>query len=279
MSQNQSVQARRRFQELAALPPSEIPLAETALWIAAESRPQLDVSYWLSELATLAERFRPHCSLADTELHRVEIFNRIFFQTEGFSGNTKNYSDPANSFLNSVLETRKGIPITLAIVYLEISRKLGLQSAGVGFPGHFLVKVHADSRELIVDPFSGELLSPANCEERLQKLLGNHSALTPEMLETVSTKDIIQRVLRNLKLIYVSRKQFEEALACSERILICGDDLEEIRDRGLIYRQLGCARPALADLERYIAHAPGDPQLVPLTEIIRDLRIRARQVH
>ena len=195
MSQNQSEQARKRFEELAALPPSEIPLAETALWIAAESRPQLDVSYWLSELAILAERLRRHCSLADTELRRVEIFNKVFFQVEGFSGNTKNYSDPANSFLDTVLETRQGIPITLAIVYLEISQKLGLHSAGVGFPGHFLVKVHADSRELIVDPFFGRLLSPANCEERLQKLLGKTSALTAEMLETISTKAIIQRVL------------------------------------------------------------------------------------
>jgi regulator of sirC expression with transglutaminase-like and TPR domain len=261
LSHTQQVEARERFEQLAALPPSEIPLAEMALWIAAESRPEVDVDYWLGELAALAERIRPHCAVATSDVDRVDILNRVLFSTE-------------------VLETRKGIPITLAIIYLDVAQKVGLLSAGVGFPGHFLVKVYADSRELIVDPFFGKLLSPTECGDRLKQVIGKHVDLKPKMLKTVSTIEILQRVLRNLKLLHVSRKEYEEALACSERILLLsGDDPMELRDRGLIYRELGCAGPALADLELYLAHAPSDPQSLPLTEILRDLRVRARRVH
>jgi regulator of sirC expression with transglutaminase-like and TPR domain len=280
LSHTQQVEAREHFEQLAALPPSEIPLAEMALWIAAESRPEVDVDYWLGELAALAERIRPHCAVATSDVDRVDILNRVLFLTEGFAGNTENYSDPLNSFLDAVLETRKGIPITLAIIYLDVAQKVGLLSAGVGFPGHFLVKVYADSRELIVDPFFGKLLSPTECGDRLKQVIGKHVDLKPKMLKTVSTIEILQRVLRNLKLLHVSRKEYEEALACSERILLLsGDDPMELRDRGLIYRELGCAGPALADLELYLAHAPSDPQSLPLTEILRDLRVRARRVH
>jgi regulator of sirC expression with transglutaminase-like and TPR domain len=280
LSHTQKEKARERFMQLAALPPSDIPLAEMALWIAAESRPQVDVGYWLGELAALGERIGPHCAAATSDVHRVEILNRVLFQTEGFAGNTENYSDPLNSFLDAVLKTRKGIPITLAIIYLDVARNVGLLSSGVGFPGHFLVKVYADSRELIVDPFFGKILSPDECRNRLKQITGRPVDLTAKMLEPVSTREIIQRVLRNLKLLHVSRKEYEEALACSERILLLsGDDPAELRDRGLIYRELGCAGPALADLERYLAHAPNDPQPLPLNEIIRDLRVRARRVH
>ena len=280
LGQTATMDPRKRFEQLVAAPDHEIPLAEAALWIAAESRPGLDVDHWLKELAMLAERIRPHLANAESDLQRIQILNRILFEDEGFSGNSQNYSDPLNSFLDAVLETRKGIPITLAIVYLEVAQRLGLLSAGVGFPGHFLVKVYTESGEVIVDPFFGQILDPAECRDRLQQVAGNQIELDPEMLKPTPTREILQRVLRNLKMIYVAEKQFENALACCDRIiLLSGDEPMELRDRGIIYRELGCFGLALADLERYIAAAPEDPQSISLTEILRDLRVRARQVH
>jgi len=271
---------RKRFENLVAAPDHEIPLAEAALWIAAESRPELDVDHWLGELAMLADRIRPHFTSADSDLQRIHILNRILFEQEGFSGNSENYSDPLNSFLDAVLETRKGIPITLAIVYLEVAQRLGLLSAGVGFPGHFLVKVYTESGEVIVDPFFGEILSPEECLQRLKNNVGNEVSLAPEMLSATPTREILKRVLRNLKMIYVGRKQFENALSCCDRIiLLAGDEPMELRDRGIIYRELGCFGLAVADLERYLAYAPEDPQSNSLNEVLRDLRIRARRVH
>jgi regulator of sirC expression with transglutaminase-like and TPR domain len=271
---------RKRFENLVAAPDHEIPLAEAALWIAAESRPELDVDHWLGELAMLADRIRPHFTSADSDLQRIHILNRILFEQEGFSGNSENYSDPLNSFLDAVLETRKGIPITLAIVYLEVAQRLGLLSAGVGFPGHFLVKVYTESGEVIVDPFFGEILSPEECLQRLKNNVGNEVSLAPEMLSATPTREILKRVLRNLKMIYVGRKQFENALSCCDRIiLLAGDEPMEFRDRGIIYRELGCFGLAVADLERYLAYAPEDPQSNSLNEVLRDLRVRARRVH
>ena len=280
LSQTAAMDPRKRFEQLVAAPDHEIPLAEAALWIAAESRPGLDVNRWLEELAMLAERIRPHLANAESDLQRIQILNRILFEDEGFSGNSQNYSDPLNSFLDAVLETRKGIPITLAIVYLEVAQRLGLLSAGVGFPGHFLVKVYTESGEVIVDPFFGKILGSEECRDRLKQLTGNEIELDPDMLKATPTREILQRVLRNLKMIYVAQNKFENALACCDRIiLLAGDELMELRDRGVIYGQLGCFELALADLERYLAYVPEDPQSISLTEIIRDLKVRAGQVH
>jgi regulator of sirC expression with transglutaminase-like and TPR domain len=274
------VEPRQRFEKLAALPDADLPLAEAALWIAAESRPEVDVAYRLDQLRTLSERIRPVLSSSDSGRQRVELLNRAFFQEEGFAGNSRDYSNPLNSFLDSVLDTRRGIPISLAIIYLEVAGRLGLPSAGVGFPGHFLVKVHAEKEEIIVDPFFGRILSLEDCEQRLQQTAGSEAALRPEMLDATPAKEILQRLLRNLKLLHIARKQYEDALACSERILLlAGEDLTELRDRGLIYRELECAGPALADLERYLAHAPQDPQTVELSLLVEELRHRVRQVH
>ena len=274
------MEPREHFEALAALPHDGIPLAETALWIAAESRPQIDVSGRLEEIHALSERIRPAIVGAQSMRRRVELLNRAFFHEEGFKGNSADYANPLNSFLDSVLDTRRGIPITLAILYLEVADRLGLPGAGVGFPGHFLTKVCDEHEEIIVDPFSGRILSHEDCKELLRKTAGSEERFAPELLDATPTPEILQRVLRNLKLLYTARKQFEQALACSDRILLlAGDDLTELRDRGLIYRQLECAGPALRDLERYLAFAPQDPQAALLFQLLDDLRSRARRIH
>ena len=271
---------RTRFEELAALPDDEIPLAEAALWISAETRPFVDVVHWLGEITRLADRIGPSLDSATSVRERVEILNRGLFQLEGFSGNTTDYSNPLNSFLDSVLESRKGIPITLSIIYIEVARRLMLDSSGVGFPGHFLVKVLADGDEIIVDPFFGRTLSQDDCQKRLQEVAGQGAVFDPRMLEATPHREILQRVLRNLKLSYVQQKEYEAALACSERIvLLAGDDMMELRDRALIYRELDCAGPALEDLETYLAFAPADPNAAALAEVVRELREKVRMIH
>ena len=271
---------RERFEALAALPQDEIPLAETALWIAAESRPQIDVMGRLDEIHALSERIRPAITGARSLRNRVELLNRAFFHEEGFKGNSEDYANPLNSFLDSVLDTRRGIPITLAILYLEVAHRLNLPGAGVGFPGHFLIKVCDDHEEIIVDPFFGRILSHQNCRELLQTVAGNDEGFAPELLDATPTPEILQRVLRNLKLLHLAQKNFEPALACSDRILLlAGDDLSELRDRALIYHQLECAGPALQDLERYLVFAPKDPQAAVLSQLLDELRSQARRIH
>lgn len=280
MSENGSVKARTRFAELAVLPDRELPLAEAALWISAETRPFVDVDHWLGEIDLLADRMAPDLERASSDRARVDILNHGLFHVEGFAGNTVDYANPLNSFLDSVLESRQGIPITLSIIYIEVARRLNLDSSGVGFPGHFLVKIHADGEDVIVDPFYGCIMDEQDCEKRLRDVAGQDAVLDPRMLETTPHREILSRVLRNLKLHHIGQKDYEASLSCSERILLlAGDDLTELRDRGLIYRELECAGPALEDLERYLAFAPGDPNAAALSEVIRDLREKVRMIH
>ena len=274
------MEARSEFERLAVLPDSQIPLAEGALWIAAESKPGTDVADSLAKLQTLAEDLRPRIESCLSARAKIDLLNRALFHEEGFKGNEGDYSSPSNSYLDAVLESRQGIPITLSILYLDIAERLGLECQGVGFPGHFLVKAYAEEGEIIVDPFVGRTIEIADCKARLARATGQKLAFHPRMLNPTPSKGILQRVLRNLKLIHLAKKEFEAALGCSERILLlAGDDLSELRDRALIYRELECTGPALADLERYLAYAPNDPQSAALGQIARDLAEKVRVLH
>nr|MCS5638086.1 tetratricopeptide repeat protein [Myxococcota bacterium] len=251
---------REQFERLITLPDHEIPLAEAALWIAAENRPEVQVARRLEELDALAQKLRPRFEGSSSDDQRVHALNEALFREEGFRGNQEDYSNLENSFLDRVLETRRGIPITLSIVYLEIAGRLGLQAAGIAFPGHFLSKIHLGEEEIIVDPFIGETLTVEDCRIRLEEGHGKRISFDPSMLEDSTRLDVLLRVLRNLKLIYLTTQRYEDALACSERMLLIDqDDLIEVRDRGLLYRELDCPGPALQDLERYLASAPQDP--------------------
>ena len=272
--------ARRRFEQIAGLPDHRISLAEGSLWIAAESRPPVDVAQCLARIDALADGIRAAVSAGNTEREKIESLNEALFEAEGFQGNSTDYQNPENSFLDAVLESRRGIPITLSIVYLEIAQRLGFRSAGVGFPGHFLVKVYADNEPIIVDPFFGRILGDEDCRRRLADVAGSGTLLEPTMLEATPRKEILQRVLRNLKAVYIGQNNFEAALACSERIiLLAGDDLGELRDRGLLHRELKRIGPALHDLERYLAFSPDDPHRDALDKIVLGLREQVRRMN
>ncbi|HKC50426.1 MAG TPA: tetratricopeptide repeat protein [Myxococcota bacterium] len=271
--------ARSQFCRLAALPDAQIDLAEAALWIAAEEYPDLDVPLSLARLADLSrsadERMRGARSLHE----RVARLNDFLYRESGFTGNREDYYDARNSFLNDVLERRTGIPITLAIVYVSIAERLGLRARGVGFPGHFLVRVDGPEA-ILIDPFAGAVVTRAECEARLRAATGAEVPFDPGLLDPTPARQILARVLRNLKQIWLAREDWQRALACAERILLLAPDAPlELRDRGLLFARLECFAAAEADLRRFLALAPEDAGADAVRAQLVDLARSAPRLH
>ena len=249
--------ARARFAALVQ-GAAELPLAEAALLIAAEEYAQLHAGPYLRRLDLLAERVRDRLSDETAPLVLVQELSRVLFQDEGFRGNAEDYYDPRNSFLNDVLDRRLGIPITLSVVYLEVGWRLGLPLTGVNFPGHFLVRYEGEALGILVDPFQGgELRFESDAQALLDRVYGGSVRLQPEYLRPAGRKDILARILANLKGVYLNARDDARALAAVERLqLLRPAEPEELRDRGMILARLGRSREAREELERYLAHAP-----------------------
>jgi regulator of sirC expression with transglutaminase-like and TPR domain len=270
------------FAALIERPEAEIDLPRAALAIARPEYAALDVESYLALLGELARAAAPRVREAASEPERVDALNHFLYRESGFAGNRADYYDVRNSYLNEVLERRVGIPITLAIVYMEVARRLGLDARGVGFPGHFLVKCVADrgASEILVDPFAGQVISREQCEQRYRALVGPDLPLTPELLQAASNRQILARVLGNLKQIHLARGDLEHALRCAERIvLLLPDAPAELRDRGLLYARLECHRAALADLERFLELAPRDPAASAIRAQLPGLRQRVASLN
>jgi regulator of sirC expression with transglutaminase-like and TPR domain len=253
----------KRFEQVVLMPDEQINVAEAALLIAAEEYPGLDVDAYLAQLdelaSTLKRRLRPDISSADTVL----ALNRYLFDELGFAPNTDDYYDARNSFLNEVIDRKRGIPITLAIVYMEIGRRVGLPLHGISFPGHFLVKCQLHDGTLVLDPYAkGVSLGLRELQQRVKNLRGAGSEPTKTMLAgmlaTASNKEILARMLRNLKGIYMQRKEWLKTLSTTDRIISMMPEVaEEYRDRGMAYLHLECFRAALFDLQAYLKMLPG----------------------
>jgi regulator of sirC expression with transglutaminase-like and TPR domain len=250
-----------RFRQIVSGPDEGINLAEAALLIASEEYPDLDIAAYLARLdemaATLKRRLRADISPADA----IVALNRFLFDEHGFTGNAADYYDPRHSFLNEVLDRKRGIPLTLALVYIEISRRIGLQVQGVSFPAHFLVKCRLREGTVVLDPYAnGISLSLDDLKQRIKSLRNGvelPQSSIAEMLATASNKEILVRMLRNLKGIYSHHKQWLKALAATDRIITVMPDLaDEYCDRGMIYLSLECFRAALFDLQAYIKMLP-----------------------
>ena len=250
--------ARSRFAALVERGESELPLAEAALLIAAEEYPQLPTGPYLRRLDLLAERVRDRLSDETAPLVLLQDLSRVLFQEEGFRGNVEDYYDPRNSFLNDVLDRRLGIPITLSVVYLEVGWRLGLPLAGVNFPGHFLVRYEGEALRILVDPFQGgELRFEGDAQALLDRVYGRSVPLRAEYLRPAGRKDILARILSNLKGIHLNARDDVRALAAVERLqLLLPGEPREMRDRGMILARLGRAGEAREELERYLARAP-----------------------
>jgi regulator of sirC expression with transglutaminase-like and TPR domain len=276
---------RERFAALARMPDERIDVAEGALLVAAEACPGLVVERHLAELDALAREAAPAVQGKAGAREQVNAL-LAFVAAQGFHGNQDDYYDPRNSYLNDVLARRTGIPITLALVYLELGRRLGMPLAGVSFPGHFLVK-HADARSgdgagalaIVVDPFSGATLSDDDVRERFKLAMGPESRFEPRWLRPATPREILVRLLGNLKQIHVQREELERALACCDRILLLAPDAPlELRDRGIVHQRLECFGAAVGDLERFLELSPRDPSADAIRETLPNLRSQARRV-
>jgi regulator of sirC expression with transglutaminase-like and TPR domain len=266
---------RDQFSQMAAREP--IPLARGALLIAKEEYPELDVDQYLARIADLAREAAPHVNAGADTVEKIQLLSDFLFGQKGFDGNRDQFADPRNSFLNEVLERRRGIPISLSVIYIEVGRQLGLNLFGVGFPAHFLVKAVDERGELIIDPFNaGMILGLEEIHARLAKIYGQPVELNPAMLKAVGAREILTRMLRNLKNIYASGSDWQRALGTLDRILILEPrSIEEVLERGGLHERLECFSAALADFRTFLAQAPEHPG----ADVARDAVVRLlRQV-
>lgn len=251
-----------RWNEIVAAPEEEIDLAEAALVVAAHEYPGLDVSAYVARLDEMAETLKRRLRRDISPTESLIALNHYLFDELGFSGNADDYYDPRNSFLNEVLDRRLGIPITLALVHVEIGRRVGLALHGVSFPGHFLVKCVMRNGAVVLDPYArGTSLSLEELQQRLKVLRGGAmpaSEMVGHMLAAAGKKSILARMLRNLKGIYRDRGDLPRALAAADRVIALEPGAaEEYRDRAGIYLDLECFRAALSDFRNYLMLKPG----------------------
>ena len=268
--------AAARFREVVNRTDDEIDLAEAALLIAKEHNAELDVGRYLSRIEALATELSTRVAQEASETDRILALNRFLFEEQRFAPNVENFYDPRNSFLNEVLERRLGIPISLSILYIEVGRRIGLTLKGVSFPGHFLVKCKVKEGTVVLDPYCGGLsLSLHDLQQRLREVRGGEvsRAIVAGMLVAANKKEILGRMLRNLKAIYLDSDEHDRALSVMEWIITLSPaDANEVRDRGLLYRNLEGFRAALEDLERYLELAPDAEDAQEIREHVIELR-------
>jgi regulator of sirC expression with transglutaminase-like and TPR domain len=259
----------------------KIDLGRAALTIAASEYPNLDIDAYLSRIEELATAAQARLGAEADAYRSIAALNYVLFQERGFHGNREHFFDPKNSFLNEVLDRKTGIPISLSVLYMEVAQRIGLPLHGVGFPGHFLVKHLGGNEEIVVDPFNqGEILSQRSLETMLYRLYGGKIAFEPHFLESISKKQILRRMLNNLKIIYLRKNELIKGLSIVERLMVLDPASgEDIRDRGLIYLQLECFKQALEDLESYLRLAPHAEDAPAIRKQVRVLIQQVAQLH
>lgn len=257
----------------------QFPLLEAAAAVAQDEYPELDVQRVLGEVDQLLARLKRRLASDAPALQRLRALNQFFFRDLSFGGNLNDYYDPDNSYLHAVLRTRRGIPITLAVIWLELAAGLGLQARGVAFPGHFMVKVTLPKGQVIIDPFTGQSLSREELSQRLEPyrqrsgLVGDFEVPMGLYLQSASPREIIARMLRNLKEIYISQEDHARLIAVLDRLLVLQpDSWSDRRDRGLAWAEQGDAQRALPDLQAYLDHAEDALDLDVVSERVAQLR-------
>lgn len=255
------------------------PLLEAAVSVAQDEYPDLDVEQVLGDVDQLLARLKRRLPADASALQRLRALNQFFFRDLNFGGNINDYYDPDNSYLNAVLKTRRGIPITLAVLWLELAGGVGLNARGIAFPGHFMVKVNLPKGQVVIDPFTGQSLSREELAERLEPFR-QRSGLVDEFevpvglyLQSVPARDIISRMLRNLKEIHKTQQDWLRLIAVQDRLIVLHPDAwDEYRDRGLAFAEQGEAGRAVPDLETYLAHAEDALDLDVIADRLARLR-------
>ncbi|WP_323121115.1 SirB1 family protein [Burkholderia alba] len=246
-----------------------LPLTEAALSLAQDAYPDLDLQGVLAELDALVVRLRKRLPDGIEMRDKVAALNDFFFRELGFACNHNDYYDPDNSHLNMVLKRRRGIPISLAVLYLEMCEQIGLPARGVSFPGHFLLRVTLPAGDVMIDPTTGHSLSESEMVEMLEPYVaradGAVSSTLRALLQPAISREIVARMLNNLKAVYLQTERWQRLLAVQQRLVILlPGQLDEVRDRGFAYARLDYLRPALEDLEMYLGERPeaGDATVV-----------------
>lgn len=254
---------------------ASIDLATAALAIARTEYPGLDVAYYLKRLEALSKRVRSRMRSNPTAREVIALLNRVLFDEDGLRGNHDDYYDPRNSFLNDVLDRKLGIPITLSVVYMDVTRRVGFPIAGTGMPGHFLLK-HYDvmSGEIIIDPFNrGRIVGNAECQQRLNEIYSGEVELRPEFLQPVTHREILTRMLNNLRQIYFTQRNFPKALATLDLLLaIPPRSPELLRERALVRINLEQFLGAAQDLGAYLQWRPEAADADDVRETLEMLR-------
>ncbi|MBO9537661.1 tetratricopeptide repeat protein [Herbaspirillum sp.] len=262
-----------------------IPLFESALTLGQDFYPEMDFAEQEVELDMLAQKLRQRLPSDASQIQKLRMLNHFFFQEMAFAGNVNNYYDPDNSYIHRVIATRRGIPISLAVVYIELAQQVGLDMKGVSFPGHFLMKLSVQSGEIVLDPMNGSSLSREELEERLEPYLerqqehdfGDELPLGA-YLRAAHPREILARMLRNLKAIFMESQRWQQVLDVQERLVVLlPEEITEKRDRGLARANLGQPQAALEDLEAYLALRPHAEDAQNLREMLPDLRDALRK--
>lgn len=260
-----------------------LPLFEAALTLAQDADPQLDLSAAQAEVEGLAATLRKRVPADTAPVQKLRLLNQYFYGELGFGSNINNYYDPDNSYLHRVTRTRRGIPISLALIYMEMAQQIGLDVKGISFPGHFLMKLSTKSGEIILDPVNGASLSREELEERLEPFVEHIRKAGKPLagyLQPASARDILTRMLRNLKSLFWEHQRWQQLLDVQQRLLVLlPDDLAERRDRGLAYVHLDCPKSALDDLETYLAARPDAADAQVLRGHLPSLRSAVRRLN
>jgi regulator of sirC expression with transglutaminase-like and TPR domain len=269
----QSERARALLAEALGAEPPRLDLAACA--VASLNDETLDVNRILSILDGYGERVRAHGPEKLDALGRVQALRRVLSDEEGFWGDTESYESPENSFLDRVLARKKGLPITLAVVYLEVARRAGIPLFGVSFPGHFLVACPSEEGKLVVDPFQGgTILTEAGCQDLLARV-APQVKFQPRLLSAAPVKIIAWRMLTNVKRAWLERADGERAARAVDLLLALHPDHPgELRARATILSALGAYKAALADVERCLKLSPDAPDQIQLEMTAQALRYR-----
>jgi regulator of sirC expression with transglutaminase-like and TPR domain len=263
---------------------AHIPLFEAALCIAQDDEHLLDLTACLTDIDKFAVRLKRRLHADIAPIPKLRLLNNFFYQELGFSGNFNDYYNPDNSYLHKVLSTRRGIPISLAVIYMELAQQVGLEVKGISFPGHFLMKLSIKTGDIILDPFNGASLSREEIEERLEPYFVNGRNLDDpplaSYLANATERHILVRMLRNLKAVYAEEPHWKEFLSVQQKLVILlPDEIEERRDRGLAYANLDCPNAALQDIEAYLAQCPQATDAELLRMRLPELRAASRKIN
>ena len=259
------------------------PLTEATVAVAQHAYPDLDVQGVLDQIDQWGNKLKQRITPDTPPIQRLQLLKHFFYNELGFGPNPNDFYAPENSYLHQIIENRRGIPISLAILMMELGQQIGLNIRGVSFPNHFMMRISLQQGEIIMDPLNGESLSKNQLQEMLDPYLdakgyrGDLSLPLNIFLRASSSREILSRFMRNLKMIYSEDERWERLLGIQERLVILlPDSTEEVRDRGLIFAQLEYVRPAIADLHRYLSEMPGAEDAADIREHIATLESQTK---